>query len=67
MSSTQARHTRRAVLQAAVDAGARCHDADVDVDLFFRSDGEHQITWQVRRAEALRLCAGCPVRAACSA
>ncbi|MFE4692103.1 WhiB family transcriptional regulator [Streptomyces sp. NPDC056749] len=65
MTSTQARHTRRAVLQAAVDAGARCHGADIDVDLFFRNDGEQHITWQARRTEALRLCAGCPVRAAC--
>ncbi|MEV5672813.1 WhiB family transcriptional regulator [Streptomyces sp. NPDC052503] len=65
MTSTQVRHTRRAVLQAAVDAHARCHSADIDVDLFFRGDGEHQSTWQVRRTEALRLCAGCPVRAAC--
>ncbi|MFI8007958.1 WhiB family transcriptional regulator [Streptomyces sp. NPDC086010] len=65
MTSTQTRHARRAVLQAAVDAGARCHGADIDVDLFFRSDGEQHITWQARRTEALRLCAGCPVRAAC--
>lgn len=65
MTSTQARHTRRAVLQAAVDTGARCHGANVDLDLFFRADGEHQSTWQARRTEALRLCAGCPARAAC--
>ncbi|MER6241514.1 WhiB family transcriptional regulator, partial [Streptomyces clavifer] len=36
-----------------------------DPDLFFRADGERQITWQARRAEATRLCTGCPVRAAC--
>ncbi|MFE1519574.1 WhiB family transcriptional regulator [[Kitasatospora] papulosa] len=63
MTSTQARHTRRAVLQAAIDANAHCHDADVY--LFFRGDGEQHTTWQARRTEALRLCAGCPVRAAC--
>lgn len=63
MTSTQARHTRRAVLQSAVDAGARC--ATADPDLWFRTDGEPQITWQARRAEAIRVCTGCPVRAAC--
>ncbi|MFC3235020.1 WhiB family transcriptional regulator [Streptomyces nitrosporeus] len=63
MTSTQARHTRRAVLQAAIDTHASCHD--VDVDLFFRRDRERHTTWQARRTEALRLCAGCPVRAAC--
>ncbi|WP_406409513.1 WhiB family transcriptional regulator [Streptomyces sp. NBC_01643] len=63
MTSTQARHTRRAVLQSAIDAGARC--ATADPDLFFRADGEPQITWQARRAEAIRVCNGCPVRAAC--
>ncbi|WP_331741307.1 WhiB family transcriptional regulator (plasmid) [Streptomyces sp. NBC_01527] len=63
MTSTQARHTRRAVLQSAVDAGARC--ATADPDLFFRTDGEPQITWQARRAAAIRVCTGCPVRAAC--
>ncbi|WP_331724898.1 WhiB family transcriptional regulator (plasmid) [Streptomyces sp. NBC_00111] len=63
MTSTQARHTRRAVLQAAVDAGARC--AGSNPDLFFRADGERQTTWQARRTEAISLCTGCPVRAAC--
>ncbi|MET8130155.1 WhiB family transcriptional regulator [Streptomyces sp. NPDC005065] len=63
MTSTQARHTSRAVLQSAIDAGARC--ATADPDLWFRSDGEPQITWQARRAEAIRVCTGCPVRAAC--
>ncbi|MEV7238049.1 WhiB family transcriptional regulator [Streptomyces sp. NPDC051020] len=63
MTPTQARHTRRAVLQSAIDAGARC--ATADPDLFFRTDAEPQITWQARRAEAIRVCTGCPVRAAC--
>ncbi|WP_328541091.1 WhiB family transcriptional regulator [Streptomyces sp. NBC_00344] len=63
MTSTQARHTRRAVLQAAVDAGARC--AGTDPDKFFRADGETYIEWQARRAEAIRFCSGCPMRAAC--
>ncbi|MGW3765920.1 WhiB family transcriptional regulator [Streptomyces sp. NPDC005131] len=63
MTSNQARHTRRAVLQSAIDAGARC--ATADPDLWFRTDDEPQITWQARRAEAIRVCTGCPVRAAC--
>ncbi|MCX0247956.1 WhiB family transcriptional regulator [Streptomyces drozdowiczii] len=66
MTSTQARHTRRAVLQAAVDAGARCASGvSGDPDLFFRADREPIGEWQARRAEAIRLCTGCPVRAAC--
>ncbi|GAA2955309.1 hypothetical protein GCM10020227_23010 [Streptomyces flavovirens] len=65
MTSTQARHTRRAVLQAAVDAGARCHGADIDPDLFFRADDEGLAAWRTRRTEAINLCTGCPVRAAC--
>ncbi|MGW2841853.1 WhiB family transcriptional regulator [Streptomyces sp. NPDC001493] len=64
MTSTQARHTRRAVLQAAVDASAEC--ATVDLDLFFREDGEPYIEWQARRAEVVRVCVGCPARAACT-
>ncbi|MEV7722217.1 WhiB family transcriptional regulator [Streptomyces sp. NPDC088184] len=63
MTSTQARHTRRAVLQAAVDAGARC--ATADPDLWFRADDEPDADWQTRRTTAQRLCAGCPARAAC--
>jgi WhiB family redox-sensing transcriptional regulator len=63
MTSTQARQTRRAVLQAAVDTAVVC--AGVDPDLFFRADHEQQITWQARRADAQRLCGICPVRAAC--
>ncbi|MFF9569914.1 WhiB family transcriptional regulator [Streptomyces sp. NPDC014685] len=63
MSSTQARHTRRAVLQAAVDAGARC--ARMDSDMWFRADGEPDTDWQTRRTTAQRICASCPARAAC--
>ncbi|MGW8863336.1 WhiB family transcriptional regulator [[Kitasatospora] papulosa] len=63
MTSTQARHTRRAVLQAAVDAGSHC--ATADPDLFFRADDEGLAAWRSRRTEAIRLCTGCPVRAAC--
>ncbi|MER7316507.1 WhiB family transcriptional regulator [Streptomyces halstedii] len=63
MTSTQARHTRRAVLQAAVDADARC--AGMDPDLFFRADDEPDTDWHTRRAQAIRLCTGCPMRAAC--
>lgn len=63
MTSTQARHTRRAVLLAAVDAGARC--ANADPDHWFRADDEPDADWQTRRTTAQRLCAGCPARAAC--
>ncbi|WP_327713747.1 WhiB family transcriptional regulator (plasmid) [Streptomyces sp. NBC_00464] len=63
MTSTQARHTRRAVLQSALDTGARCFGADPDN--WFRADREPYIEWQARRAEAVRFCAGCPVKAAC--
>ncbi|MET9425726.1 WhiB family transcriptional regulator [Streptomyces sp. NPDC006540] len=63
MTPTQARHARRAVLQAAVDTAAMCPGADPE--LFFRGDREPQITWQARRNEAQRLCSACPVRAAC--
>ncbi|MFB7788315.1 WhiB family transcriptional regulator [Streptomyces vinaceus] len=63
MTSAQARRMRRPVLQAAIDAGARCTKADPD--LFFRADGEPPATWQAQRAEAIGFCHGCPVRAAC--
>ncbi|WP_240801760.1 WhiB family transcriptional regulator [Streptomyces sp. A1136] len=63
MTSTQARRMRRPVLQAAIDAGAKCVQADPD--LFFRADGEPASTWQAQRAEAIRFCHGCPVRSAC--
>jgi WhiB family redox-sensing transcriptional regulator len=64
MTPTQARQARRAVLQAAVDTAAVC--TSVDPDLFFRADNEPQITWQARREYAVRVCTGCPVRAACA-
>ncbi|MFD4974612.1 WhiB family transcriptional regulator [Streptomyces sp. NPDC058424] len=63
MTPDQARQSRRAVLQAAVDTAAAC--TTLDPDAFFRADREHQITWQARRADAIRVCTGCPVRAAC--
>ncbi|MFD8118614.1 WhiB family transcriptional regulator [Streptomyces microflavus] len=63
MTSTTARHLRRAVLQAAVDSGAAC--TGMSLDVFFRGDGETDIEWAPRRTTALRICAGCPVRAAC--
>lgn len=67
MTSTQARRMRRPVLQAAIDAGARCTKVKVKVnpDVFFRADGEPPATWQAQRAEAIGFCHGCPVRAAC--
>ncbi|MCX4971253.1 WhiB family transcriptional regulator [Streptomyces sp. NBC_00654] len=63
MTSTQARHTRRAVLQSVVDAGARC--ASSDLEMWFRGDDEPDADWQTRRTAAQRVCIGCPVRAAC--
>ncbi|MFJ8848538.1 WhiB family transcriptional regulator [Streptomyces cyaneofuscatus] len=63
MTSTTARHLRRVVLQAAVDAGATC--TGMGLDVFFRADNETDIEWRPRRTAALRVCAGCPVRAAC--
>ena len=63
MTPTQARHTRRAVLQAVVDTSARCNS--MDTEMWFRGDGESTADWQTRRTTALRLCTGCPVRAVC--
>ncbi|RLV64250.1 transcription factor WhiB [Streptomyces sp. CBMAI 2042] len=37
----------------------------MSIDAFFRGDGETDIEWAPRRTAALRVCAGCPVRAAC--
>ncbi|WP_228184095.1 WhiB family transcriptional regulator [Streptomyces anulatus] len=63
MTPTQARHTRRAVLQATIDAGSRC--AGLGVEAFFRGDDESAADWQPRRDAAARICSGCTVRAAC--
>ncbi|WLQ69194.1 MULTISPECIES: transcription factor WhiB [Streptomyces] len=63
MTSTQARHTRRAVIQAAVDSSAA--RAGGDPDLYFCADDQGLAAWQARRTEAIRLRTGCPVRAAC--
>ncbi|MER5988848.1 transcription factor WhiB [Streptomyces sp. NPDC001787] len=61
MTATQARGARRAVLQAAVDAGVDCGN----VDDWFRADDESTAAWEPRRTAALRTCSECPVRAAC--
>ncbi|MFI1568350.1 WhiB family transcriptional regulator [Streptomyces sp. NPDC020490] len=63
MTSEQARRSRRETLQAMVDTVAVC--TGIDPDVFFRSDGEQQTTWQARRANAIRVCTVCPARAAC--
>ncbi|UTR83689.1 WhiB family transcriptional regulator [Streptomyces cavourensis] len=63
MTPAQARRTRRAVLQAVVDAGSRC--AGLDAGAWFRGDDEPAIDWRPRRDSAIRVCTGCPVRAAC--
>ncbi|MFD6114047.1 WhiB family transcriptional regulator [Streptomyces yangpuensis] len=65
MTSTQARRMRRPVLQAAIDASAKCAKAVIDPDLFFRADGQPPAPWQAQRTEAIRFCHGCPVRTAC--
>ncbi|NUK11170.1 transcription factor WhiB [Streptomyces lunaelactis] len=66
MTSDQARQSRRAVLQAAVDAGAACARPDApEPDAWFREDNEQQITWQARRTALIRFCKGCPLMAAC--
>ncbi|MEU3038124.1 WhiB family transcriptional regulator [Streptomyces griseoaurantiacus] len=63
MTPEQARRSRRQALRSAVDTAAVC--TGIDPGAFFREDGEQQIVWQARRADAVRVCAGCPVRAAC--
>ncbi|MFE4540209.1 WhiB family transcriptional regulator [Streptomyces scopuliridis] len=72
MTATAARRTRRTVLQAAVNSGARCARQNLDPALFFRADSEgadseggEAVAWQARRAAAIGVCALCPVRAAC--
>ncbi|MEV8311871.1 WhiB family transcriptional regulator [Streptomyces flavidovirens] len=66
MTSTQARHTRRAVLQAAVEAGAACAQlGSLDPGEWFREDGEGIGVWRTRSRELLRVCKGCPVLNAC--
>ncbi|MGW2183333.1 WhiB family transcriptional regulator [Streptomyces sp. NPDC001732] len=63
LSPTAARLARRPVLQAAVDAGARC--ADRYRDLFDRNSRSSPVTWAVQQAAARQICAECPVRPAC--
>ncbi|MFF8556548.1 WhiB family transcriptional regulator [Streptomyces sp. NPDC015501] len=63
MTSAQAQQSRRAVLQTAIDTGSRC--AGGDPDRFFRDDNETTVDWTLRSKDAIRVCAGCPARAAC--
>lgn len=66
MTSTQARHTRRAVLQSVVDVGAACaQPGALDPDEWFRRDAEGIGVWRTRSRELVRVCAGCPVMDAC--
>ncbi|MEU4506822.1 WhiB family transcriptional regulator [Streptomyces sp. NPDC024089] len=60
-----ARLARRPVLQAAVDAGARCDDREQYRDLLDRSRSAPPAIWAAQQAAAQKLCAGCPVRPAC--
>ncbi|MEU6503876.1 WhiB family transcriptional regulator [Streptomyces californicus] len=63
MTSAQAQQSRRAVLQTAVDTGSRC--AGGDLDRFFREHNETGAHWVLRCTDAIRVCVGCPARAAC--
>ncbi|MFF8717507.1 WhiB family transcriptional regulator [Streptomyces sp. NPDC015184] len=64
LSPTAARRARRPVLQATVDAGARCGDQRYR-DLFDRNSSAPPAVWAAQQAGARQFCAGCPVRAAC--
>ncbi|MFF3343197.1 transcription factor WhiB [Streptomyces flavidovirens] len=66
MTSTQARHRRRAVLQSVVDVGAVCaQPRALAPGEWFRKDGEGIGLWRTRSRELLRVCAGCPAMDAC--
>jgi WhiB family transcriptional regulator, redox-sensing transcriptional regulator len=39
--------------------------AGMPIDLFFPRDGERAESWEPREAEALALCAACPIREQC--
>ncbi|WP_424864013.1 WhiB family transcriptional regulator [Streptomyces sp. MMS24-I29] len=65
LSPEAARLARRPVLQAAVDAGARCADRVQYLSLFDRNPSAPPATWAVQQAGARQFCAGCPVRPAC--
>ncbi|MFB7918097.1 WhiB family transcriptional regulator [Streptomyces sp. NPDC056061] len=65
LSPTAARRARRPVLQAAVDAGARCGDQSRYRDLFDRNRSSPPAIWAAQQAGARQFCAGCPVRPAC--
>ncbi|WP_406016805.1 WhiB family transcriptional regulator (plasmid) [Streptomyces sp. NBC_00984] len=60
-----ARLARRPVLQAAVTAGARCDDREQYRDLLNRNRSAPPVIWAAQQAAAQKLCAACPVRAAC--
>lgn len=59
-----ARLARRPVIQAAVDAGARC-GGRIDSALFNRNDGLPPAIWAAQQASAQQVCALCTVRPAC--
>ncbi|MFB6876347.1 WhiB family transcriptional regulator [Streptomyces sp. NPDC056323] len=64
ISPEAARLARRPVLQAAVDAGARCGRRS-DNALFNRNDALPPAIWAAQQASAQQVCARCPVRPAC--
>ncbi|MER6501607.1 WhiB family transcriptional regulator [Streptomyces sp. NPDC001455] len=64
LSPAAARRLRRPVLEAAVDAGARCGDQRYR-DLFDRNRSSPPSVWAAQQAGARQFCFECPVRPAC--
>ncbi|WDN56433.1 hypothetical protein [Streptomyces clavuligerus] len=67
-SPVLARISRRLVLQARVDAGASCASAPapgVGRVEWFRGEREPYAAWKARTLLLLKVCGGCPARAAC--
>jgi WhiB family redox-sensing transcriptional regulator len=50
-----------------LDGWRRRHCAGLDVDRFFPREGERRASWRTREREALAICEGCPIVAACLA
>ncbi|MGW3699071.1 WhiB family transcriptional regulator [Streptomyces sp. NPDC005056] len=60
-----ARRARRPVLQAAIDADARCGNRERYRDLLDRDSRSSPAIWAAQQASAQKFCTGCPVRPAC--
>ncbi|MFD7532226.1 WhiB family transcriptional regulator [Streptomyces sp. NPDC059849] len=65
ISPEAARLARRSVLQAAVDASARCGNREQYRDLLDRNRSAPPAIWAAQQAAAQKFCAACPVRPAC--